>query len=219
VETASSAEALGRMRRWRDEYAPGVTTSAITFAAFTAALRELGFAPDMSGATFLVDARRYLDKGVTIDSNFCFGPWLSPDSLTDPAAIHTALRTELASGGTLTMMLLRESKLKVLGAPGHPAQYPAEVAVEPHPRLTFSSQGRHDLLSDLPWAIDAAYRVNQSVPTQAGPEGITLMTSEMGGVLHLDVSFHASTYDPVLVARALQLVCTDPAALVMAASR
>ncbi|HEY0002072.1 MAG TPA: lipopolysaccharide biosynthesis protein, partial [Actinoplanes sp.] len=47
VETARSADVLGRMRVWRDEYAPGVTTSAITFAAFTAALRELGYAPDM----------------------------------------------------------------------------------------------------------------------------------------------------------------------------
>ena len=38
----------------------------------------------------------------------------------------------------------------------------------------------------------------------------------MGGVLHLEATFHASTYDPAMVARALELVCTDPAALIMA---
>jgi O-antigen/teichoic acid export membrane protein len=232
VETARSADVLGKMRAWRDEYAPGVTTSAITFAAFAAALRELGLDPDMSGATFLADARRYLDKNVGIDSNFCFGPYLQFSSttepaatdgavagtgMTDPAAIHKALKAELATGGMLTMMLLRESKIMVTGAPGMPDDYPDEAASEPKPRLTFSNQGRHDVLADLPWAIESAYRVNESVPTLNGPEGITLTTSEMGGVLHLEATFHASTYDPALIARALQLVCTDPAALIMAA--
>jgi O-antigen/teichoic acid export membrane protein len=218
VETARSADVLGKMRVWRDQYAPGVTTSAITFAAFTAALRELGLRPDESGATFLADARRYLGKGDTVDSNFCFGPWLAPASLTDPMAIHRTLKAELATGGMLTMMLLRETKLAVTGAPGLPEPYPAEAPAEPRVRLTFSNQGRHDVLADLPWAMEAAQRVNQSVPTRGGPEGITLTTSEMGGVLHLEATFHASTYDPAMVARALELVCTDPAALIMAAS-
>jgi hypothetical protein len=216
VETARSAGVLATMRVWRDQYAPGVTTSAITFAAFTAALRELGLNPDMSGGTFLADARRYLAKGVSVDSNFCMGPFLSPASLTDPRAIHTTLKAELATGRILTMMLLREGKIAVTGAPGMPEEYPGEAPVEPRPRLTFSNQGRHDVLADLPWAIDVTGRVNQSVPTLNGPEGITLTTSEMGGVLHLEATFHASTYDPAVVARALRLVCSDPAALMVA---
>ncbi|UQU63717.1 lipopolysaccharide biosynthesis protein [Couchioplanes caeruleus] len=217
VETARSAEVLGRMRVWRDEHAPGVTTSAITFAAFSVALRDLGLDPDLSGGTFLADARRYLDKGVSIDSNFCMGPYLRPEDLTDPRSIHTTLKAELATGRILTMMLLREGKILVAGAPGMPDPYPAEAPARPRPRLTFSNQGRHDVLADLPWAGDAAGRVNQSVPTLNGPEGITLTTSEMGGVLHLEATFHSSTYDPAVVARALRLVCADPAALIMAA--
>ncbi|MEU4219820.1 lipopolysaccharide biosynthesis protein [Actinoplanes sp. NPDC026623] len=216
VETARSADVLAKMRVWRDQYSPGVTTSAITFAAFTAALRELGLNPDTSGGTFLADARRYVDKGVSIDSNFCMGPYLTPASLTDPQEIHTTLKAELATGRILTMMLLRECKIAVTGAPGLPDAYPNEAPIEPRPRLTFSNQGRHDLLADLPWAVDVAGRVNQSVPTLNGPEGITLTTSEMGGVLHLEATFHASTYDPAVVARALRLVCADPAALIMA---
>jgi O-antigen/teichoic acid export membrane protein len=215
VRTARSAEVLGRMRAWRDEHAPGVTTSAITFAAFAAALRELDLHPDLSGATFLADARRYLAEGVSIDSNFCFGPYLRPESLTDPAAIHRALKAELATGGMLTMMLLRAGKLALTGAPGYPPPYPTEAPSAPRPRITFSNQGRHDVLADLPWAIEAAGRVNQSVPTLNGPEGVTLTTSEMGGVLHLEATFHASTYDPAVIARALELVCADPAALIM----
>lgn len=216
VRTARSAKVLKQMRAWRDEYAPGVTTSAITFAAFAAALGDLGLDPDLRGGTFLADARRYLADGTVIDSNFCFGPYLSPESLTDPMSIHTTLKAELGTGRILTMMMLRTGKIGVLGAPGMPDPFPSEIAVRPRPRLTFSNQGRHDMLGDLPWAADAAWRVNQSVPTLNGPEGITLTTSEMNGVLHLEATFHASTFDPALVARALELVCSDPAALIMA---
>jgi hypothetical protein len=216
VRTARSAKVLKQMRAWRDEYAPGVTTSAITFAAFTAALNELGFDPDLRGGTFLADARRYLADGTVIDSNFCFGPYLSPASLTDPMAIHTTLKAELGTGRILTMMMLRTGRIGLLGAPGMPEPYPNEITVRPRPRLTFSNQGRHDLLGDLAWAADPAWRVNQSVPTLNGPEGITLTTSEMNGVLHLEATFHASTFDAGLIDRALELVCSDPAALIMA---
>jgi len=216
VRTARSAKVLKQMRAWRDEYAPGVTTSAITFAAFTAALSELGFDPDLRGGTFLADARRYLPDGTVIDSNFCFGPYLAPESLTDPMAIHTTLKAELGTARILTMMMLRTGRIGLLGAPGLPDPLPSEIAVRPRPRLTFSNQGRHDMLGDLDWAADPAWRVNQSVPTLNGPEGITLTTSEMNGVLHLEATFHASSFDAALVARALELVCTDPAALIMA---
>jgi hypothetical protein len=154
-----------------------------------------------------------------VDSNFCFGPYLRPAGLTDPAAIHAALKAELATGSMLTMMLLRAAKLQLAGAPGYPEAYPSQATAAPRPRLTFSNQGRHDVLADLPWASDPAGRVNQSVPTLNGPEGITLTTSEMGGALHLEATFHGSTYDPAVVARALEMVCADPAALIMGAGR
>ncbi|HET9516773.1 MAG TPA: hypothetical protein VFO77_03505 [Actinoplanes sp.] len=216
VRTDRSAEVLAAMRSWRDEHAPGVTTSAITFAAFTAALRRLGLDPDTSGGTFLADARRYLPKGTVVDSNFCWGQFLSPADLTDPAAIHRALKAELAGGRMLTMMLLREGKLALLGGPSLPAPYPTQAPVHARPRLTFSNQGRHDMLGDLPWSVDPAGRINHSVPTLNGPEGITITTSEMNGVLHVEATFHASTYDPATIEQALRLVCTDPAGLIMA---
>jgi hypothetical protein len=48
------------------------------------------------------------------------------------------------------------------------------------------------------------------------PEGITLTTSEMNGVLHLEATFHSSTFDPNLISRTLEMVLEDPAALIMA---
>ncbi|WP_305789183.1 lipopolysaccharide biosynthesis protein [Symbioplanes lichenis] len=217
VVTARSGDVLGRMRTWRDQHAPGVTTSAITFAAFTAALRDLGLDPDLRGGIFLADARRYLGQDVRIDSNFCMGPYLYPADLTDPREIHKSLKAELATGRILSMIVLREGKMLVTGAPGFPDPYPAAAPVAPRPRLTFSNQGRHDLLADLPWAVGPGARINQSVPTATCNDGITLTTSEMNGTLHLEAMFHASTYDPAVIARALELVLTDPAALILAA--
>ncbi|GAA0491112.1 hypothetical protein Ade02nite_23050 [Paractinoplanes deccanensis] len=215
VRTARSADTLKKMRQWRDEYAPGVTTSAITFAAFTAALYHLGLKPDTNGATFLADGRRYLDKDVRIDSNFCMGPYLSPEDMMDPLSVHKTIKHELATGRILTMMVLREGKIALDGAPGMPDPYPSELPIPPRPRLTFSNQGRHDLLADLPWSVGPAWRVNLSVPTLNSPEGVTLTTSEMNGVLHLEATFHASTFDPDLISRALEMVITDPAGQIM----
>ncbi|WP_127504466.1 lipopolysaccharide biosynthesis protein [Actinoplanes solisilvae] len=215
VRTARSAATLKLMREWRDEHSPGVTTSAITFAAFTTALDHLGLKPDTGGATFLADGRRFLDKNTRIDSNFCMGPYLSPPNMMDPASINTTIKNELATGRILTMMMLREGKIALDGAPGMPDPYPAELAVPPRPRLTFSNQGRHDLLGDLPWSVGPEWRVNLSVPTLNSPEGVTLTTSEMNGVLHLEATFHASTFDPELITTAMEMVLRDPASLIM----
>jgi hypothetical protein len=214
--TTHSAEALVQMRKWRDENAPGVTTSAITFAAFAAALRDLGANPNLSGGIFLADARRFLDKGVEIDSDFCMGMWLSPENMTDPATIHRMLKAELAVPRILSVMVLEETKIVLGGTKGMPGPYPTEIAENVRARHTFSNQGRHDGLGDLPWTAEPADRYNYSVPTLCEPDGVALATSEMNGVLHLDVTFHASTFDPSLMAKALEMVCTDPAGLIMA---
>lgn len=215
TRTARSAQVLATMRTWRDTHAPGVTTSAITFAAFAAALRDLRLDPELSGAVFLADARRYLRPGTSVDGDFCWGQYLAPVDLLDPRAVHTALKAELASGRMLAMMAMREARVALTG-PGGRIEHPARLAGRPRPQLTFSNQGRHDILADLPWAAPPQHRVNLSVPTQSGAAGITLTTSEMGGVLHLEATFHRSSYDPATIARALGVVCADPAALLMA---
>jgi hypothetical protein len=214
-----STRVLGEMRAWRDEFAPGVTAQAIIFAAFTAALVELDLSPALAGGVFVAGARWRLGQAAGVDGNFSTGSYLSPASLTDPVPIDRTLTAELAGGRILTSMLLREGRLLVTRAPRGPDPYPEEIAIEPRPRLVFDDQGRHDRLGDLPWGVGPAGRVDQSVPAHCEPEGIVLSISEMDGVLHLDATFHASTYRPEVVRRALDLVCSDPAGLIMAQSR
>ncbi|BCY06031.1 hypothetical protein L3i22_011190 [Actinoplanes sp. L3-i22] len=212
--SARSPRVLGEMRLWRDRHAPGATAPAIAFAAFAAALVELGLNPDLSGGVFLADARWHLGQAAGVDGNFSTGSYLSPASLTHPAPIDRTLTAELAGGRILTAMLLRSGRMMVTRAPRIPQPYPEEIAIEPRPRLVFDDQGRHDLLGDLPWAVGPAGRINQSAPAHCEPEGIALAISEMDGVVHLDATFHSSTYDLVVLQRALDLVCSDPAGLI-----
>jgi hypothetical protein len=213
--TERSADALRRIREFRKVHARGVSTTAIAFAAFTAALRDLGVDPNLSGGIFLADARRFLPTDVKIDSDFCMGMWLSPGDTTDPAAIDRALKAEMGFPRILTVMMLEEIKTLLSRAKGAPPAYPAALAEGARARLTYSSQGRHDVLNDLPWTVEPAERRNMSVATLCEPDGIALGTSEMNGVLHLDAIFHASTYDPEVIAKALTMVLSDPAGLLL----
>jgi hypothetical protein len=219
TSSVRSTRVLGEMRTWRDRHGVGATTPAIALAAFAAALVELGLDPDLSGGVFLADARRRLGQATGVDGNFSIGSYLSPQSLIDPAPIDETFTAELAGGRILTSMLLRSGRLLVTRAPRTPPPYPEEIAIEPRPRLVLDDQGSHDLLADLPWGAEPAGRIDQSPPARCEPEDVVLTIGEMDGVLHLDATFHSTTYDPVVVQRALDLVCSDPAGLIMAGAR
>ncbi|WP_203819115.1 hypothetical protein [Paractinoplanes ferrugineus] len=211
--TDRSADAMRKIREFRKVHARGVSTTAIVFAAFTAALRDLGVDPNLGGGIFLADARRFLPNDVKIDSDFCMGMWLSPGDTTDPAAIDRVLKAETGFPRILTVMMIEEIKTLLSRSKGVPPAYPGEIVAAPQARITYSHQGRHDMLKDLPWAVEPAERRNISVSTLCEPDGIALGTAEMNGVLHLDAVFHASTFDPEVMAKALHMVLSDPAGL------
>jgi hypothetical protein len=149
-----------------------------------------------------------------VDGNFCWGQHLPPVEACDPVAVHRAVQDELRSGRVLTMMALRQLRVALSGTRGLATPYPSWIRRAPRPALTLSSQGRGgEVLADLPWAAPPGERVNRTVPTRTAPEGVTLTTSELAGVLHIEATFHRSTYPPELVARALSLLSTDPTGL------
>jgi hypothetical protein len=211
-----SATAPDAIRAWRDRYAPGVSAAAILFAATAVALHRCGLPPRWPGAVTLVDARRYLPAGGTVDGNFCWGQYLSPADLTDPRAVHDTLTAELDSGRPLAMLALRTARLALRLRAAAPAAVPGYVPADPRPQLTLTHIGRLDGYADLPWAGPPDGHHNISVPTTSGPEAMTVSLSELGGALYVNVSCHRSTFDPEAVSRAIELVATDPVGLVAA---
>jgi hypothetical protein len=211
--SVSSADALGEVRAWRDRYAPGVSAAAVLFAATPVALTRAGLPPRWPGVMVLVDARRYLPAGGTVAGNFAAAQYLRPVDLTDPRAVHDALTAELARGRPLAILARGTARLLVI--PGtRPGPPPGRVPVAPRPELTLTHIGRLDAYTDLPWAGPPAGWRNISVPTPAGPAAMTVSLSELAGVLHVNVSYHASTFDPARVDTAVELLCGDPVGLV-----
>jgi hypothetical protein len=212
----SPADGLRRLREWRDAHLPGVTTASIVFAAASSALRQAGLCPYRAGVVILIDARRYLPPGSTVDGNFSWGQYLVPTDPEDPRAIDTVLKAELASGRALLMLALRDARAAVLP---RSAAAPSTVGPVPGPDLSLSHLGRLDGYAELPWTGAHEGHRFVCVPPPAGPAGITFSLSEMSGALHVTAAFHGSTFPQAAVDRAVELVATRPVDLVMAAPR
>jgi hypothetical protein len=201
-EAVRSARLLPALRDWRSTAAPTVSTASALFAAIVRAFTAVGLPAHGPGVTILVDARRYLPATTVVSGNFAFGQYLRPDPLDDPVAIDTAVRAELAAGRTLSMMAARTAH--VMLAP-HSARAADRWAGAP--ALTLTHFGRAEPLASLPWAAPPPDRRNETALSPAGPDAVTVSMGELAGVLHLDASFHASSFATADVRRALELVC------------
>ncbi|GIH13865.1 hypothetical protein Raf01_20370 [Rugosimonospora africana] len=206
---------LSALRTWRDTHQPGVSAAAVLFAAARAAFEECGLQPGDPGMMILVDARRYLPKGATVDGNFAPAQYVIPSDTLDPRAIHEVMSATIAAGRPLSSLALRD--LYALRARFSPTSPPAQVRVKPSPQLTITHIGRLDgYYSELPWACPPEYRMMLSAPTPGGPEAVTVTFAEMDGELHLNVTFHRSTFEEKAMRRIGELICADPVALVEA---
>ncbi|BCJ37394.1 hypothetical protein Athai_48970 [Actinocatenispora thailandica] len=203
-----SARLLPALREWRATTAPAVSTASALFAAVLRAFAAAGLPARGPGVTVLVDARRYLPASRPVAGNFAFGQYLRPEPLDDPVAIDGAVRAELAAGRALSMMVARTAH--VMLAP-HSARGAHRWAGAP--TMTLTHFGRCEPLAPLPWAAAPPDRRNVTVLSPAGPDAITVSVAELSGVLHLDASFHATSFAAGQVRRALDLVCERPADL------
>jgi hypothetical protein len=209
----STVDLLPRLREWRAARLPGVSTAAVLFGAARAAFEECGLAPDHPGLMVLVDARRYLSgrfMGGFVGGNFTAAQYLEPSDPRDPRAIHEAIGAAVAAGRPLTSLALRD--LHALRS-RRATPVPDRVRVHPAPRLTLTHVGRLDGFAGLPWACPPAGRVLMSAPTPGGTEGVTVSFAELDGAIHVNVTYHRSTFDEAAVRRAAELICADPVGL------
>lgn len=206
----SAEDLLPRLRDWRAARLPGVSTAAVLFAAARAAFEECGLVPDHPGMMILVDARRYL-PGRVVGGNFSTGEYVEPSDPRDPRAVHEAIGAAVAAGLPLADLALRD--LYALRSRWRVPPVPDRVRVHPAPRLILTHVGRLDGFAGLPWACPPADRVLMSAPTPAGAEGVTVSFAELGGAIHVNVTYHRSTFDEASVRRAAELICADPVGL------
>lgn len=211
LHTRSDEQLLPRLRAWRDAHAPGVSAAAVLFAATRAAFEAVGLVPDHQGLMILVDARRYLSKSATVWGNFSAAQYIEPTDPRDPRAVHDAMTAAITAGRPLTTLAIRD--VHAMRSGGRPAPVPDRVRLAPAPQLTLTHIGRQDALGRLEWACPPPERVFMSMPTSAGTEGVTVTFAELDGRVHLNVTYHRSTFAGPEIRGAAELICADPVAL------
>ncbi|GGK91522.1 hypothetical protein GCM10012284_26750 [Mangrovihabitans endophyticus] len=194
----SQPGAASRLRAWRDRHAPAASIGAVLSAAVTVAFRAHVGPGDRPGVMVLVDSRRYLPDGVSVNGNFVSGQYVAPPDPSDPCAVHEAMSESLRSGRSLTALALHNARLALTGAPRPPDTVPRE----PGPHLTLTYVGRADRYANLPWLAGHPQRRLINVVSTAGPQGVTVAVEEFGDVLHATTTFHENVFDPAAMAAA-----------------
>ncbi|MEV4640073.1 hypothetical protein AB0J80_22260 [Actinoplanes sp. NPDC049548] len=207
ASAASAPGTLTQVRKWRDEHAPGVAVSAVLFSAMYATMRRNLGEPDPAGFVVLVDARRYLPAGLTVEGNFVWGEHVRPTSPEDPAAVAAAVAELVRSRRVLTMLGLHNlrSALHRVGAPmlRTPGRSRAVTPATPaRPHLTVTYLGRNDSFAALPWSLHDQARII-GVVSPSGPRGITVAMDELDDALHITASYHPEVFDSRTVTAAV----------------
>ncbi|WP_035751331.1 hypothetical protein [Parafrankia discariae] len=204
---AGDPAVLPALRRWRARNTPGVTRTAVLFAAARAALIETGLPPS-PGLHVLADNRRYLPGPADLHGNFSVGVYLDPPDPLDPVSIAGALDTGLGAGRPLATMTLLAARAQ-LRRPAGPAR---TVRATPRPSLVLNYLGRLREIERVSWRAGCPPRF-LAASTPGHPELVTFTLTEIMGRLQVSAAFHASTFDPALVRRAVDALCADPVGL------
>jgi len=89
---------------------------------------------------------------------------------------------------------------------------PTTVAPDLLPTVTFSDLGKSPELNRLSFLPDGPRLFAGSAPPE-GPLGLTVFMSETSQGVTLNATFHDNVVDPERVTAALDMVATDPIAL------
>lgn len=193
-----------QIRTWRAEFAPQSSRFGLQAALLLKALRRVGLdvAPDVR---LIVDLRRYLGAGF-IDGNFVAGVPMRMDWRLSPTQITALVRATTASGRPLATQMM--TALRV----GKAVPAPTSMTPDEPARLTFSYFGQAALIENLPYRSGHQPVYAGSVAPD-GPWGVTFLHAEYHGATAIATTFHDNVIDPALMEKAMDLVASEPVAL------
>lgn len=212
VHQRSEPGVLAGLRGWRKVHEPGISRVPIIFAAAHAALRAVGLRPQRRSLV-LFDGRRYLPRDVTVHGNFVAGLNLVVGDAPTPTDFRNVIEQAAIAGRPLTAMLAGLTVGRALAAVHRIGSGTRTVPAAPRPYVAYSHVGHPPAIARLPWIGPLGDHVYTGLVEPAGPEGLTLVFTEMGDGLQVSASFHAGVFDRAQVAEALDLLCRDPISL------
>jgi hypothetical protein len=214
VGRTAPADVVDAVRTWRDANRAAVSVANTWTAAIRTAFDEAGVSFASPGLRVLVNARRYLPKGATVDGNFATAIYVEPADPREPAEVDAHVRRNLDNGRPLLAMAASGVKQALLRRHGRAA---GDVIVDRHPTLTVSYVGRRTEYEPLP--ADREQVVHYSGVQPEGADGITVVCSLTHGRLSLSASFCDDVVDRAQVVDALERVVRDPISLLPRAAR
>ncbi|MBL7493544.1 hypothetical protein I6A60_37325 [Frankia sp. AgB1.9] len=213
VVARSGPELVKALRAWRDSDAVGTSLHAVLFAATAAAADHCGLARATDGSWVPCDLRRYLKDGAPVYGNFAASSLLRPADPTSPRSVAAELRRALDLGeplATLAKGLIGER------LPRRRSSTPA-VPAAPRPGVAhvFTAWGEPPDLGRLPWLAPPPQRFFACAFSQTNRCGVSYTYALLDGVLHVWAHFDENRYEATTVRQALDLLCTDPIALLL----
>ncbi|MGB6180090.1 MAG: hypothetical protein WBF79_02480, partial [Rhodococcus sp. (in: high G+C Gram-positive bacteria)] len=164
----------------------------------------------------LFNCRRYLEeKHRAGHGNFAIGiPLLLPKA-PSPGEVAAIMRQVIDSGWPIAVLALADVKATLKRHRVGPAPVAGEntVTVSTRPRLAVSDLGNLRLYDHLNWRDDGRPRQMAAALEPDGPEGISILISQVQGARTYSASFVGAMIDPAVVERALARACSDPVSL------
>lgn len=220
------ADHVSTLRSWAKADAPGATGGSVNVALVAAALRAEGLEVD-DRVSMLFNSRRYLEPEFAgTHGNFAVAiPVLLPHE-PSPADIAGRMRAVIESGWPVAILAMSGvqntlGRLRSRAKPESPdtpevppSAMPSSVEVPDRVRLVVSDLGRLPMYDHLPWIDDERPRQMAASVEPDGPDGISVLVSDVQGGRTFTASFCSAMIDPDVVESALARMCTDPVALV-----
>jgi hypothetical protein len=213
--TRVPAGALAAVRSWRRAAAPELSLAMLMFTAARGAFARAGIPVDERGAFLLVDTRRYGGSALAERAgNLAKSVYVAAPETAGPAVLQRALNETIASGRPLAA--IAEATLRASRRPGRPGGPALELPAAPEPAaagaaarpvvLSLTYLGRAAEMRDIDWVADPAERNWLVGTTPGGPDGVTVVFTELGGVLHVSATFDGGQVTPARVRAAVNLL-------------
>ncbi|MFN8076577.1 MAG: hypothetical protein U0Q15_14325 [Kineosporiaceae bacterium] len=192
VHAASPAGFLPALKPWRASHLPGVGPAALITAGVRLALEDEGFLAPHEPSAVLFDLRRHLGRGALVRGSLTAALRLPGPVVRDPRALDKALADTAADGLPLLSALAATAGAAVRRLRGGGSSRPeATTGARPAAPLavTITHLGRNSLYGAFDWrdGAGAATTVSLEAASVSGDGGITVLTSELGGRLHVTV--------------------------------
>lgn len=208
-------EIVRKLEQWRKAEAKGATSASVSVALWTAALRAENVDVD-DHVTILFNSRRYLGPEYAgAHGNFAVAIPLHLPATSSPADIAHTMRAVIDSGWPIAVLGMSEIKDRIASVRARPgrSETGSPATAGRRFRVAVSDLGRLPMFDHVEWSGESGPPQLAASLDPDGPDGSTMLISELGGGRTYTASFCRKFLEPDIIDAALHRLCNDPVGL------